>query len=237
MRERPLSDVPRGVLALLGAGLLLQLTLHFSMRAPPLRAQDLPPAPTLRSLQLASFGEPIALSKMLMLYVQSYDAQMGAQQPYREFDYTRLQAWLQDALALDPRGQYPLFSASRIYADVADHAKQRVMLDFIYHQFLLDPNRRWPWLAEAAVLAKHRLKDLPLAQKYAQAIRLYATASNVPSWAKQMDIFLLEDMNELQSAEILLGGLVESGQITDPHELVFLQQRLDELKAKMATKK
>ena len=41
------------------------------------------------------------------------------------------------------------------------------MLEFVYREFLLDPNRRWPWLAHATVLAKHRLHDLPLALRYA----------------------------------------------------------------------
>jgi len=36
-------------------------------------------------------------------------------------------------------------------------------------------------------------------------------------------------MNELQSAKILLGGLLQSGQITDPYEFRFLEKRLIEL--------
>ena len=111
------------------------------------------------------------------------------------------------------------------------------MLDFVYQQFLLDPNHRWKSLAHAATLARHRLNDLPLAHQYAQAIRLHATASEVPNWAKQMEIFLLEDMDELQSAKILLGGLLQSGQITDPHEFRFLEQRLIELEHKVEKQK
>jgi hypothetical protein len=94
---------------------------------------------------------------------------------------------------------------------------------------MLDPDRRWPWLANAALIAKHQLKDLPLARKYAQAIRLQATGQDVPDWAKQMEIFILQDMNELESAKVLIGGLLHSGQITDPNEIRFLQEKLDAL--------
>ena len=107
-----------------------------------------------------------------------------------------------------------------------------MMLELIHEQFLLDPDRRWPWLAHAALLAKHRLKDLPLARRYAAAIDRHTTAADVPLWARQMQIFILEDMNELEAARIMLGGLLASGRITDPAELEFLKQRLHELESR-----
>jgi hypothetical protein len=106
-------------------------------------------------------------------------------------------------------------------------------LDFVYDQFLIDPNRRWPWLAHAALTAKHRLADLPLARRYASAVQRYTTAPDVPLWAKQMEVFILEDMNELEAARIMLGGMLESGMVHDPAELRFLQQRLQELQGRI----
>jgi hypothetical protein len=105
------------------------------------------------------------------------------------------------------------------------------MLEFVHEQFLLDPNRRWPWLAHAALLAKHRLHDLPLARRYAAAIDRNVSAE-VPLWARQMEIFILEDMNELEAARIMLGGLLASGKITDPAEAAFLKQRLEALETR-----
>ncbi len=78
----------------------------------------------------------------------------------------------------------------------------------MYREFLRDPDRRWPWLAHAALLAKHRLKDLPLARRYAQALERHTRARDLPLWARQMEIFILEDMNELEAARIMLGGLL-----------------------------
>ena len=233
MRERPISAVPKSALLLLALALSLQLAWHVNQPPPRAIAERLPPAPSLTALKLGSFGEPIALAKVLMLYLQAFDSQPGISLPFRKLDYSKLQTWLQRILELDPQGQYPLFAASRLYGEVPDPLKQRAIFDFIYQQFLIDPNRRWPWLAQAAVTARHELKDLPLALKYAQAIRLHATGNQVPSWAKQMEIFLLEDMNELERAKILLGGLLHSGQITDPHEIRFLEERLKQLELKV----
>ena len=54
----------------------------------------------------------------------------------------------------------------------------------------------------------------------------------MPNWVQQMDIFLREDMNELESAKVLLGGLLQSGKINDPHEWHFLNEKLKELEAR-----
>jgi len=232
MRERPISFVPKMVLLLLVAGFSCQVMLHQWMRVPQAKAEYLEAPPSLATFRLASFAEPIALSKLLMLYVQAFDAQSGVRLPYQQLDYAKLQEWLGRILDLDPASQYPLLAASHTYADVADDAKKRIMLEFIYRRFLEDPNHRWRAMAHAAFIARHRLKDLPLTLKYARAIRLHVTDKSVPTWAKQMEIFLLEDMNELQSAKILLGALIVSGEITDPHELHFLDERLKEMSEK-----
>ncbi|MBI4291495.1 MAG: hypothetical protein HY661_08460 [Betaproteobacteria bacterium] len=233
MAERRLTDVPRVVLAALVVGLALQIGLRNSLPPPRAAAADLAPAPSLASARLAALGDPIALAKLLMLRLQAFDYQAGSQTPYQALDYDRLTQWLQLILWLDPNGQYPLLAASRVYADVPNEAKQRQMLDFVHRQFLADPDRRWPWLAHAAAIAKHRLKDLPLARRYAAAIQQYARGPNVPLWAKQMEIFILEDMDELETARIMIGGFLASGTIVDPAEIRFLDQRLREIEARL----
>jgi hypothetical protein len=211
---------------LLGASLAAQLAWQAALGPPRPRAVELPPPPSAQALRLASFGEAEALARLSMLYLQAFDI--------RSLDYARLRSWLGALLELDPRSQYALFAASRIYAEHPDPARSRVMLEFVYEQFLLDPNRRWPWLAHCALLAKHRLKDLPLARRYAAAIDRHTTAADVPLWARQMEIFILEEMNELEAARIMLGGMLASGAVRDPEEARFLKERLEELEARIA---
>src|SRR4051812_45497303 len=146
-----------------------------------------------------------------MLYLQAFDLGGANTAPYSKLDYRRLVGWLHSILALDPRSEYPLFAAARVYAETPDPARSRIALEFIYQEFVRDPNRRWPWLAHAALLAKHRLHDLPLARRYAAAVDKLTTSDDVPLWAKQMEIFILEDMNELDAAKVMLGGLLASG--------------------------
>jgi len=222
---RPARRVPVWILVLLAASLAAQLLWHATRPAARQAADALPPPPRVQVLRLTAFGEDAAAARLVMLYVQGFDV--------RALDYARLTGWLRAALALDPRSAYPLFAAARVFAETPDPAASRIALEFVYQEFTKDPNRRWPWLAHAALLAKHRLKDLPLARRYAAAIDRQTNSRDVPLWARQMEIFILEDMNELEAARVMLGGLLERGEIHDPNELRFLRQRLEELEKRV----
>jgi hypothetical protein len=218
--------VPRWVLALLGISLGAQIAWQAARSGSSNSRAALPPAPGAPALRLASFGEPEAAARLTMIFVQSRES----------VDYARLFAWLESVLALDPRTQYPLFAASRVYAETADAQRSRAALDFVYRQFLHDPARRWPWLAHAALIAKHRLKDLALARMYARALEQHTSGVPLPLWARQMEIFILEDMNELEAARIMIASWLQNGQLDDPAELRFLKQRLEELEARIGVK-
>jgi hypothetical protein len=234
--ERPLALVPRWLWAALAATLALQLAWQAQRPRPAATAADLPPAPRAAALRVAGFGEPAALARLAMLYVQAFDLGAGGGTAYRHLDYQRLAAWLRAILELDPKSLYPLFAAARIYAEVDDEARSRAMLALIHEAFLEDPDRRWPALAHAALLAKHRLKDLTLARRYAADLQRLARDPSIPLWARQMEVFILEDMNELEAAKVMLGGMLASGGLTDPAERRFLRQKLEELEQRLTSK-
>lgn len=226
--ERTVSQVPRPVLGLLVIAFCLQVAWQALQPRPSARAEALPAPPPVAMLRAISLDEPIAAAQLLTLYLQAFDNQPGISIPYRDLDYPRVVSWLDTILGLDAIGQYPLLLASQLYAQVPGETKQRLMLDFVHRKFLEDPARRWRWLAHCTIMAKHRLNDQALALKYAEDIARHAPSA--PGWARQMRIFILEDMGELESATILLGGLLATGEVSDPKEIHFLTQRLEEIK-------
>ncbi|MBF0400188.1 MAG: hypothetical protein HQL90_05420 [Magnetococcales bacterium] len=232
---KPFAVVPWPCYGWMVVGLLLQLAWHAAWPPPQARLNPWPePVPT-PWLRLLSMGEPTALAKGLMLWLQTFDYQAGVNLTLPELGMDRLEGWLERVLDLDPRGHYPLLVAVRYYGELTPPAQQRRMGAFAYRRFLEDPQRRWPWLAHAAITAKHQLHDLPLALRYARAIRLHATGASVPSWAKQMEIVLLEDMGEWQDAQYLIGGLLAGGTLTDPQEIRFWSDRLRQLQQRNNT--
>lgn len=226
--ERPFAAVPRIARLVLVAALCAQITWHAATAKPEASAAALHRPIDTAWLRVASLGDGIALAQMLVLYLQAFDNQPGVSIPYADLDYDAVIAWLAAALELDPASQYPLMMASHLYARVPDQGKERRMLEFVHREFQKDPDRRWRWLAHAAIVAKHRLGDMPLALRYAEDIT--HRAGSARNWARQMRIFILADMGETQAAAVLLGGLLESGEVSDAAEIRFLSQRLEQLK-------
>ncbi|RME34776.1 MAG: hypothetical protein D6786_03870 [Gammaproteobacteria bacterium] len=227
--ERSLASVPPALRWLLPAALVLQLSWHARHPLPAPQARELPPPPPPALLHLAAFGEEPVLARVLMLWLQFFDNQPGISLPFRTLDYHRLRQWLELILQLDPRSHYPLLAAIRLYALVPDPQRQRVMVDFVRREFPRDPARRWQWMAHAVFVARHRIGDLKLALALARELRLHTRPGEAPDWARQMEIFILADMGELEAAKVLLGGLLESGAVTDPGELEFLRHLLERL--------
>lgn len=226
--QRPVRAVPVAVVVTLAVALALQVGFVASGPRPVARAAALEPPPSGPGLTYLQGFEPLPSAHLLALNLQAYDNQPGLSIPFMQLDYRRVAQWLSTVLQLDPVGQYPLLMASQLYAQVPDANRSRFMLDFVRQRFDADPNRRWPWLAHAAIMTKHRLNDLPRALEYARAIS--ARAEHAPAWARQMQIFLLEDMGEFEAARILLGGLLASGTVTDTHERILLLESLERVK-------
>lgn len=235
-KDRPLRDVPKSVKILLLMALVLQLLWHSLQEPVVAKAEDLAAPLSTRTYVMSSFGEPIAAAKFLNLWLQAFDNQPGASISFHQLNYPRLTQWLDTILELDPRGHYPMLVAARVYGSVKDPEKQRIMTDYVFYKFNEDPNKYWRWLAHVVITAKHELKDYDLALKYANALAEKATGKNVPYWAKDMKIIVLEDMGQLEAAKILVGALIDSKEITDPYELNFLTQKIAVLEEKSLKK-
>ena len=227
-----MAAVPRAVLVALPLVLVLQLAWHAFEPGPAARARELPVPPPVTVLRLAALGEPEVLALGGVLWLQFFDQQPGYSVPYRELDYRRARGWLERWLSLAPRSEYPLLLAVRVYGQVADPARQRIMLEFARRAFVEQPATRWRWLAEASILAEHRLGDRRLALQLARTLTAHTRPGQVPHWARDLQILLLEDIGEYEAAKALVGGLLAAGEIEDEHEIRFLQRRLERLERK-----
>jgi len=234
MSQRPIAAVPRGVLALLALGLAAQIALKASARASGDRRR-LAARAEHRSAQARELRGSCGARQGTDALPAGVRLSIRQQGPL-----SRPRLWPARSLAREDSGtgpraaNTPLLAASRLYAEVPVEASSAACSSSSIGQFLLDPDRRWPWLAHGD---RHRQAQAPrsaLALRYAQAIQRYAVADNVPLWAKQMEVFILEDMNELETARLIIGGTSKAGTIKDPAELRFLDERLKQLEARTA---
>ena len=230
--ERRVADVPLAVRWMLAAAVALQLGWHAWRPDARVELQSLGPVPAGSMLRVAALGDPGVLAKLLMLRLLTHDSQPGVRVSFMDLDYEIVADWLDAIIDLDPRADSPMLAAARLYGSVSDPVRQRRMFELVFRRFLEDPDRRWPWLAHAAVIAKHRLGDPGLALRYARAVSEHATGPGVPAWARDMSALIAADIGELDLARVLIGGLLHGGRVRDPHEVRLLAARLEEIEAR-----
>lgn len=207
--------------------LALQISSAMLASGPQRGPAGTPRAPDARLLDLAGFGEPLLVGRLAGLYVQTFDLQQGRVRAFAELDYPRLLAWLELINTLDPAGDYPLALAAGIYGGAGSPQQSRLMFDFVERKFLRAPDRRWKWLAHAVVMSRHRLHDLPLATRYAEAIPRWARGPEVPIWVLELPVLLHMEGGNAQRARELSRQLLDDSRLNDPVEREFLRRYLD----------
>lgn len=235
---QPLEAMPKTLLLSIWATILVFLSLQVWVRLntppPTASAISLPSPPNDIAMHALSVGDPVTLGKATNLWLQAFDNQQGESISFHQLDYNIVAAWLQSIVNLDPRAQYPLFSAARIYTIVPSPPKILIMTEFIKENFLRDPSLRWEWMATATTLLKQDVGDLELALEYAKLLREHTKDDpDVPGWAKQMEAFMLSHNNKFDESAALFLKLLDSGEVTDPQEFLFLYDKLEETFRKM----
>ncbi|MEO5370694.1 MAG: hypothetical protein H7833_11550 [Magnetococcus sp. DMHC-1] len=230
--DQSLRPIPRHLIMLLIVALLFQGGWKFRERQPVARMQDLAPPPRLEMLHLWSLGDPTTAARFGMLWLQTFDAQPDVIVPLREMNYHNLVAWLERILELDPRSEYPLFAAVRIYGFVPDAQRERMMMDFVHRAFPGDPPRRWKWLAFAAVQTLHRLQDPDRALLYMRDIDQKVQSQQLPFWVRGLHARILYGKNEFDSARSLMQALLARGGVTSTRQKQALELWLEKLKEK-----
>ncbi|MCH9758995.1 MAG: hypothetical protein K0U19_07845 [Proteobacteria bacterium] len=224
---KPLRTVPP-LMWLVTVALLASQILFTTYLLPPpeVRQTDYENPPSSSVLSLLALGEPATLAKLLVLRIQAFDNQPGVSVPFNELDYYKLGLWLDEAVLLDERAEYPHFLMSKIYASVKDETRQYQAVEWMWLQFLRDPNERWWWMAHTTSMVKNILKNDAMALEMARDLRNATDPEKIPGWARQMEAFFLDNQNEFDAAAAILQNQLESGDITDPQEFGFLVERL-----------
>lgn len=232
---RPMQFVPARTFAIIWLVVLvtlgLQVRINLNQPPPQSSAIHLPNPLSQVKLSALALGDKVFTAKVVMLWLQAFDNQQGQSVSYHDLDYDLVAGWLTEIADLDPRSDYPLMTATSVYTGVTDTAKIRKMVDYVAQEFATNPRKNWKWMASAATLAKNKLDDTEYALKLARELRMATAGDNeVPSWAKQMEVFLLQDLNSYEASANLVLSLVRSGEITDPQEFSLHLDRLTKLR-------
>ena len=232
--ERPLLLLPRplllGFLALLASQLLyhhvgrVQMAINYQALEKPLSAQ------AYRGMAL---GSEQLLGYLLAIRLQLHDNQVGQHFSYSLIDYEVLIDWLELISVISPHSEYAMLLASRIYSQTSDPNRLRQILAFIERRFDENPQLHWRRLAEASLLAKHKLHDLERALQMAEKIARQPASVQMPPWARDFQFLLLAELNEFESAIAIIQALLQSKAVADPDEKRFLEEKLLDFQQKL----
>ncbi|MDH3759917.1 MAG: hypothetical protein OEU50_02985 [Gammaproteobacteria bacterium] len=232
--ERPLLQLPRPLLlafiVLLGSQLAWH---HHAQRQLQANYQGLASPLSVASYRAISMGSRQLLGYLLAIRLQLHDNQAGQHFSYSLIDYPILIEWLDRITELSQGTEYPMLLAARVYSSTGDRDRLRLMLGFIERRFQDDPQTHWRRLAEACLLAKHRLDDLELALQFAEQLAVLPQSVKMPQWARDFRFLLLAELNEFEAAIAIIQALLQTDSISDPDEERFLREKLLDFQQKL----
>jgi hypothetical protein len=232
--ERPLLQLPRPLLIAFVILLLCQLAYHHhSQQQIEAAYRGLNSPLSVASYRGVAMGSEQLLGYLLAIRLQLHDNQAGRHFRYGLIDYGILIDWLDRITEISQGTEYPMLLASRVYSSTRDHGRLRQVLGFIERRFDDDPQKHWRRLAEACLLAKHKLGDLGLALRFAERLALQPASVNMPHWARDFRFLLLADLNELEAAIAIIQAMLETDAIDDPDEKRFLRQKLSKFQQEL----
>lgn len=232
--ERSLLSLPRPLLA--GFTLLLAAQIfhhHIAQQRFEANYQPLGQPMNAATYRSIAMGSEQLLGYLLAIRLQLHDSQAGQYFAYSLIDYDVLVDWLNQITMVSPGTEYPMLLASRVYTTTSDRQRLRLILEFIQQRFDDDPQLHWRRLAEASVIAKHKLQDLDLALSMAEKIARQPASVQMPQWARDFRFLLLAELNEFESAIAIIQALLQSRAVADPDEKRFLEEKLSEFQQKL----
>lgn len=232
--ERPLLLLPRPLLFGFLILFALQVGYH-QLRQQSFEAeyQALENPLDLSMYRTLAMGSEELLGYLLIIRLQLHDNQLGRHFRYDLIDYDRLIRWLDLVSEINRDTEYPMLLASRIYTQTGSPERLIKMLGFVERRFDDNPQLHWRRLAEASVIAKHKLEDLDFALRLAQKLAAQPATVEMPHWARDFEFLLLADLNEFESAIAIIQALLQSKSIKDPDELKFLREKLLDFQQKL----
>ena len=213
-------------LALFSVFLLLQATFSYSVGDIFPKISNLPKNVSGSALKLLEFGDSQFLYRLLSQKIQMAGDSYGRATKLEEYDYDVLDKWLYQINALDNKSNYLPSIAAYLYGNSNNNGDLIKIINYLKSHWQNTGGKNWWWLTQAIYIAKHKIKDLPLALDL--AIKLNSTDKIIiPEWAKTLPLIILAVMGEHEAAMQVVQKIIDQPDITD-QELNFINYFLEE---------
>lgn len=188
--------------------------------------------PNKKLINVYSLGDQQMYFRYLSLDLQNSGDSFGRFTALKNYDYALLEQWLFLINGLDTKSKYLPSIAAYYYSNTQNIPDNIHVVNFLDAYYDQDPAENWWWLAQATIIATHKLKDKELAIRLAQ--KLSATNAKMPRWAQQMHAIILAEHGEKKLALTIIKDLAERHDDYTQSEInfmnYFIKDRLGYLK-------
>lgn len=178
-----------------------------------------PDVPGKVAVKALSFGDEQFYFRILALDLQNAGDTFGRFTELYKYDFRKLYAWFTLLDTLDNQSDYVPFLASYYFSQTQNVPDVRYVVDYLYEHSADRPDKKYWWLAQAAYLADHKLKDKDLALKMAAPLE---HADSAPFWIRQLPAFVHERRGEMDDAYRIIKHIEDNTQNIPPAELRFM---------------
>jgi hypothetical protein len=206
-------DHPRGIphklLMTFAFILALNVSLWLSVKSVRTEWGNVPPVPSKVGALWTALGDEQFAYRLYGLFIQNMGDTGGRVINLNEYNYEELAKWFNLQNELDQRSDFSPFLAGYFFGNVRDPEKLRPLVDYLEKASGNGEGQKWRFLAQAAFLARFKMKDQDRALELAYKLSSFENPKMAP-WAKQMPAFILSSEGEKEAAFTLMVSLLET---------------------------
>ena len=186
---------------------------------PKLEVIDSPPS--LAEAKIEALGDTQLAFRTLAFNLQNSGDSFGRFTSLKNYDFKLVAAWLHLLDQLDHRSNFAPSIASYYYSNTQRKADNKYITEYLSAHYDHDPARKWWWMTQAVSIANFKMGDKELALKYSK--KLADAEVEMPFWAKNMGVFILEKMGEKEQAYRLIKEIMENTDKYSEEDLNFMR--------------
>ena len=214
---------PRGIPSKLLCVFFLFLTANilFWGHARPLRLEwnNVPPVPNRLSALWTGLGDQQLAYRLYGLFMQNMGDTGGRSVSIKQFDYKELKKWFLLQYSLDTRSDFSPFLAGYFFGNNSNPEQLTHIVDYLEVAAGDEDGKQWRFLAQAAFLARFKMKDLDRALQIADKL-VKMDNPEMPPWTRQMPAIVLSAKGEKEAAfEFMLSLLQTERENLHPNEV------------------
>jgi hypothetical protein len=164
---------------------------------------NIPPAPSEAAGLSRFLGDTQFAFRGYGMMLQNFGDIGGRTTSLRSYDYNRVGEWLNLLDKFDSTSRFPSYLASFYFGATQDPSKLLPVIEYLAKIGVRPGKDSWRSLVQAIYLARHRYKDLNLAQRLSQTLANLDNPS-LPEWTKHNYLTIMSERGEKQAAAALI---------------------------------